>query len=191
MIEARWLGWFLVAVVIVYVLMPGISYGAVWAIEESLGIGRFGSLSTNIIFALPIMLFGWAWMVWSTFTLESFGRGHCIHAFGKAPEQTRSLCLMGPYKYTQNPMYFGWLVLMAGLGVAIGSVVFIVFVPVFWTVFIYLYLPRYEWPGLWKRFGPEWLSWHRQTPVIFPALYRRWTIEADRLADTKGQSRAS
>jgi protein-S-isoprenylcysteine O-methyltransferase Ste14 len=191
MIQTRWLGWFLVAIVIVYVLMPVISYGVVWAIEESLGISRFGSFSTNILFALPIMIIGWAWMVWSTFTLESFGRGHCIHAFGKAPEQTRQLCLMGPYKYTQNPMYFGWLVLMIGVGVALGSVVFIVAVPVLWTAFIYYYLPRYEWPGLYKRFGEEWLAWHRRTPVILPALYRRLTIEGDALGDAGSQTRAN
>jgi protein-S-isoprenylcysteine O-methyltransferase Ste14 len=86
-------------------------------------------------------------------------------------------------------MYFGWLVLMAGFGIALGSVVFVVAVPLFWVAFIYLYLPRYEWPGLWKRFGEEWLLWHRRTPVIFPALYKRWPPESDRLADSNRQAR--
>jgi protein-S-isoprenylcysteine O-methyltransferase Ste14 len=76
-------------------------------------------------------------------------------------------------------MYFGWLTVMVGLGVTLGSIVFIVFVPLAWVVFIYFYLPRYEWPDLKRRFGDEWLAWHRQTPVILPSLWKRWKKEDD------------
>src|SRR5215207_2238411 len=133
MIKLRWVGWYALALVIVYGIMPGVSYALTIVVEKSLGISRFGSPETNILFGLPVMLFGMAWMGWSTSTLRWYGRGHAIHAFGKAPQSTKRLCNVGPYQYTQNPMYFGWLTFMVGLGVTLGSIVFILSVPLVWV----------------------------------------------------------
>lgn len=177
--KLRWVGWYALAIVIVYVIMPGISYALAVVIERSIGVTRFGSPGRNFLFALPIILFGMGWMGWSTSTLRWYGRGHAIHAFGKAAQATKRLCNVGPYRYAQNPMYFGWLTVMVGLGLTLGSIVFIVFVPIAWVVFIYFYLPRYEWPDLKRRFGDEWLVWHRQTPVIVPSLWKRFRKEDD------------
>ncbi len=172
MSRIRWIGWYLVAVVIVFGVMPGLSYPVVVLVERGLGIGRFGSTGVNALAAAPLFLFGLVWMAWSGRTLRVFGRGHAIHAFGKAPAPTQRLCRLGPYRHCQNPMYFGWLAVMIGLGVLLGSVVFIVLVPVLWVAFIYWYLPRFEWPGLKARFGEEWVAWNRTTPLIVP---RPWT----------------
>lgn len=190
MIKLRWVGWYALALVIVYGIMPGISYALAIVIEKLLGLERFGAPETNFLFGLPILLFGVAWMGWSTSTLRAYGKGHAIHAFGKAPQPTKRLCNVGPYKYAQNPMYFGWLTVMVGLGVMLGSIAFIFFVPVAWVIFIYFYLPRYEWPELKRRFGDEWLAWHRNTPVILPSLWKRWNAENNSLETVAGATQA-
>jgi hypothetical protein len=78
-------------------------------------------------------------------------------------------------------MYFGWLAVMVGFGIALGSIVLIASAFLIWVPFIYLYLPRYEWPGLKSRFGEEWLDWHLRTPVILPSMWRRWRPEYEGL----------
>lgn len=168
--RGRWVGWYSLAFVIVFVLMPGLSYVAALAVEKALSVRRLGSPGINLLVAVPIILFGLGWMAWSTARLRRRGRGHAIHAFGKAPQPTQHLCIHGPYRYCQNPMYFGWLVVMLGVGVAMGSWPFAILVPALWTGFICWYLPRYEWPGLQERFGEEWRRWHERTPVVLPRL---------------------
>lgn len=169
----RWVGWYAIAAFIVFVVMPGLSYLVVLGVERALSIERFGTLGVNSLLALPILLFGLAWMGWSSVRLRRFGRGHAIHAFGKAPAPTQRLCMHGPYRHCQNPMYFGWLTVMVGVGVALGSIVFILLVPALWVAFIYWYLPRFEWPDLEARFGEEWRVWNRSTPLIVPRPWRR------------------
>lgn len=173
MSRLRWAGWYLLAVVTVFVVMPGLSYLVVLMIERPLEIERFGSLGTNALIATPIFLFGLYWMGASSVRLRRQGRGHAIHAFGKAPEPTQRLVTYGVFRYTQNPMYFGWLVAMIALGVVIGSWVFIVVVPILWVGFIHWYLPRFEWPDLEARFGDEWRQWRKRTPLIVPQPWRR------------------
>jgi protein-S-isoprenylcysteine O-methyltransferase Ste14 len=174
--KLRWVGWYALAAVIVAGIMPGISYAGTVALERAFRVSRWGSLPTNGLLALPIVLFGLAWIAWSASTLRRHGRGHAIHAFGKAPQPTTRLCHLGPYRHTQNPMYFGWLVAMVGVGVALGSIVFVLTVPLAWLPFISFYLPRYEWPDLQRRFGSEWSTWHQRTAVIVPSLRGRHSL---------------
>lgn len=169
----RWIWWWFVAAVILVGLMPGVSYAGAVVVERAFGIERFGTLQINLLIGLPFVLLGCVWMAWSWKTLRSFGRGSPLHAFGKSVDPTRRLCTVGPYRYTQNPMYFGWLSTLAGVGLMLGSIVFAIGVPLLWTAFAHWYLRRWEWPDLERRFGAEWRDWHARTPAILPRPWQR------------------
>ena len=89
--------------------------------------------------------------------------------------KSKELAVSGPYRYTQNPLYFGRLSILTGfclmarlpyhanLGVLATG----------WAVFFLYYLPRkirVEGARLKLLHGEAWESYFQSVPVIFPRL---------------------
>ena len=78
----------------------------------------------------------------------------------------------GPYRYARNPMLSGVFLVLFGLGIAFDSpsLVFF-FTPLFIAANVWE-LKRIEEPELVKRFGEEYTTYRRQTPMFVPRVGR-------------------
>jgi protein-S-isoprenylcysteine O-methyltransferase Ste14 len=113
-----------------------------------------------------LVALGETWRVWSA--------GHLL--------KSRELAVSGPYRYVQNPLYFGRLcifsgfALMARLPLEWGGRVWpahLIVLGGVLAVFFGYYLPRkmrVEGERLQRRHGEAWESWARVVPVVFPRL---------------------
>ncbi len=133
----------------------------------------------SLAIGLPVVAIGLWWRVWSA--------GHLI--------KTKELAVSGPYRYVQNPLYFGRLGMLTGLCVAAtlpvtwgGRLVLVNLVAllVMWIVFFGYYIPRkkrVEGSRLAKYHGESYTTWAANVPVVIPRLTpygvneRRWDRE--------------
>jgi protein-S-isoprenylcysteine O-methyltransferase Ste14 len=105
----------------------------------------------SLLLALPLVALGEAIRVWAS--------GHI--------DKTRALATGGPYAHTRNPLYFGSLLLGAGVAVAAWSP---------WTALaVALYLAAYypravreEAAFLARRFGADYAAWAQEVPLFLP-----------------------
>jgi protein-S-isoprenylcysteine O-methyltransferase Ste14 len=88
-----------------------------------------------------------------------------------------ALATAGPYALIRHPLYAGSLLMAVGLGELIGGYANTVVLAV---AAIALYAPklRDEEAGLAARFGSDWRSYHRLTPMLIPG--RRSTLRTAR-----------
>ena len=155
-------------------ILPALVTAVGWGLDHLLGLPRLFRWPINLAVATPIIACGLWWMVWSYRYIHFVGRGTPLEAFGRelAPV-TRRLVTTGPYAYTRNPMVFGWLTYVGGLGVLRGSPSHILLVMPLIYIFVRWYLPTFEEPGLERRFGEEYRVYRRQVPLLFPRRRRR------------------
>jgi len=83
----------------------------------------------------------------------------------------RTLVLVGPYRYTRNPMYVGNLGMIFSLGLIVRSLWVLVYF-VLLAIVTHLYITRHEEPVLEKRFGVEYTAYKLAVPRWLPALRR-------------------
>jgi protein-S-isoprenylcysteine O-methyltransferase Ste14 len=76
-----------------------------------------------------------------------------------------ALVTEGVYRHTRNPMYLGFVLLLAGLALLLGSACPLLVVAAFAVAIQWLYIPREE-TMLRERFGEEWADYRAQV--------RRW-----------------
>src|ERR1017187_5880029 len=69
----------------------------------------------------------------------------------------------GPYRFARNPMYFGYLAVLLGLGFYLQSVSMVLFVGIAFAL-IHTFVILAEEPGLRKRFGQEYEDYCRAVP---------------------------
>lgn len=118
-----------------------------------------------------VILFGLFWASWAWYSLLAVGRGHPQEAFGFAiAPSTRHLVATGPYGHTRNPMVFGFLVVLAGLGLLFESASATILLPISLGLLFALYLRFFEEPNLVKRFGEGYARYRRAVPMILPRL---------------------
>jgi len=116
--------------------------------------------------AVPILATGVALTAWSAFHFLRV-KGTPV-PFNPPPE----LVATGPYRFVRNPMLTGVFLLLAGIGVALGSpsLVF-VFVPLFILANVWE-LRNIEEPELARRLGDAYLDYRERTPMFVPRSRR-------------------
>jgi protein-S-isoprenylcysteine O-methyltransferase Ste14 len=99
--------------------------------------------------------------------------------------KSRELVTSGPYRYTQNPLYLGRLLILTGFCVMARLPWFanLLVLALGWTVFFFYYLPRkirVEGGRLKRLHGQAWEEYFSSVPLLFPRLtphgenQRRW-----------------
>ena len=82
---------------------------------------------------------------------------------------TRKLVIVGPYQHVRNPMISSVLAVLLGESIAFGSIgifaLFLLFLGINHVYFI-----TSEEPGLYKRFGEEYLVYKKNVPRWMPRL---------------------
>jgi protein-S-isoprenylcysteine O-methyltransferase Ste14 len=114
--------------------------------------------------AFFLMVIGAAITAWSVFSFHK-SRGTPVPV-----NPPPVLIVSGPYKYARNPMLMGVFLLMFGLGFAMHSLsLTLVFTPLYILAHAWE-LKQIEEPELIKRFGNEFLTYRRLTPMFFPGI---------------------
>lgn len=122
-------------------------------------------LPFNLLVGVSLLSFGYCWAIWANFTLVIKGKGSAIPA---APNQTQKQVTSGPFKYSRNPMYFGYFLIILGLGVVFNSIsILFIHFPIL-LVALNLFLKYVEEKALEKRFGEEFKIYKEGTSFIFP-----------------------
>lgn len=98
-------------------------------------------------------------------------------------DPTEKLVVRGIYKRVRNPMITGVSLILVGETLFSGS-----FYHLAWTLLFIVanavYIPRWEEPGLEKRFGEDYLEYKRNVPRWRPLL-RPWEPEESAATNTK------
>lgn len=115
------------------------------------------------LLALPLLGLGTGLLLWCVRDFHVVGRGTL--APWAPPER---LVVIGPYRYSRNPMYLAVLLIVAGWAVAFGS-------PGLWmyagglAVAFHLRVIRGEEPWLARAHGKEWAAYRSAVPRwLFP-----------------------
>jgi protein-S-isoprenylcysteine O-methyltransferase Ste14 len=116
---------------------------------------------------LVILTASGTWLLWIYSYLILEGEGGPCPPF---TEKTRRLVTCGPYRHVRHPSILAKLLGVTGLGVAFGSLSFILIaVPLLLAASIILNR-RFQEPPLVEKFGEEYLEYMRRTPAIIPCL---------------------
>jgi len=123
----------------------------IWANYALLWIGRIGFKDRE-----PMQS-------WANYALLWIGR---IGFKDREPMQRpSSLVLVGPYRFTRNPIYFGCLLIMLGLVIVWSSIVTALLLIVVYVIFRFVFIRREE-ILLEEEFGEEYREFKKRV--------RRW-----------------
>jgi protein-S-isoprenylcysteine O-methyltransferase Ste14 len=127
----------------------------------------------RFIIAVPLLILGLIFAVWSNVSLMREGKGGPTDLFNVAiSPRTRHLVVTGPYRYTRNPMVFGAFCCYFALSIYLNSLVDLIMLIIFFVA-VKFYLEETEERRLWKDFGKEYEEYRRQVPMIVPLAARK------------------
>jgi protein-S-isoprenylcysteine O-methyltransferase Ste14 len=125
-------------------------------------------LTIRIVISSPLAIVGIIFMIWSNMSLFFIGKGGPTDGFNIAiSPRTKKLVIVGPYRYTRNPMVFGAICTYTAIGLFMFSIVCLVILAT--TTFgIMAYIAITEEKRLFRDFGEEYVSFKKKVPMIFP-----------------------
>jgi putative ABC transport system permease protein len=142
------------------------------------------------VFGTAFIVFGAAWFFWAWNLLVREGRGYMTELFRiEISPVTERMVTGGPFSVHRHPVCAGYLLILAGIGMVIGSFgSTLVCVPLL-LAFLYFYLRIFEEQGLRKRFGQDYESYSGRVPMFFPFKRNRVPVafrnlHADRIRFT-------
>jgi protein-S-isoprenylcysteine O-methyltransferase Ste14 len=156
-----------------FCVIPALTIGIGHVPDPMLGLPQLDFGPAMLILSGLALGLGLFWMAWSWYSLLSLGKDHPQEAFGVslAPGTAR-LVTAGPFKYTRNPMVFGYLITLAGLGCAWRSIGASLITPVIGGVLFVVYAKLFEERSLEKRFGTQYTLYRHRVPLVVPRFWR-------------------
>jgi protein-S-isoprenylcysteine O-methyltransferase Ste14 len=128
------------------------------------------NISLQVALSAPFFILGTLFLIWSNITLFKIGKGGPTDGFGMAiSPRTRKLVIIGPYRYTRNPMVFGAFSAYLALSIFLDSLLCILVLLVFFFIAA-MYLRASEEKRLLKDFGNEFAEYKKRVPMIIPFL---------------------
>ncbi len=108
---------------------------------------------------MVLSLAGFSIMIWSWGLFKKKNVALCPKA------RTTSLILSGPYRFTRNPMYLGFVLMLAGLALIVGTPPFYLSMVTFFMIINFVFCP-YEEKKLAEAFGAAY--------ALYMCRVRRW-----------------
>ena len=128
---------------------------------------------THLLFDLlgiALIVSGAVWLFWAARLLITEGRGFLTELFGfrisPVPER---LVTRGPFAVHRHPICIGYLAMLAGFSLILGSAGSLVVAVPLLLFLTYLYLRLFEEPALRKRFGADYQLYAGRVPLFWPA----------------------
>jgi len=153
-------------VLFLIVYPTSIVVGAAW-IDRWLHLPRLVYGVVNPVAALLLIVPGLLLVEWTVGLQFSQGMGTPLPLVA-----TRRLITSGPYSHSRNPMATGTTMVYGGIAVWMGSLSALALASIY-PIVITLYTRLVEEKELERRFGPEYVSYKRKTPFLWPRLRRR------------------
>ena len=113
---------------------------------------------------LPMGLLGLGLYLWTNWIFAFSGRGTAVPL-----DPPRVMVARGPYRVVRNPMAIGFVLIIVGEGVAVGSRAILVYAALAFIA-IYLFVVFVEEPGLRARFGSSYEAYVGAVPRWLPRL---------------------
>lgn len=151
--------------ILVLLIIPGICIFLALIIDNLVKFPPILLFPFNIIISIILFGFGFFWAGWSNVMIYREGEGSPVPRKGV---QTKKLVVKGPYKYSRNPMVFGYLLIWLGLCFLVNSIsLLIIFFPII-AICLLVYLKINEEKNLEKRFGEKYLEYKRKVSFVIP-----------------------
>ena len=110
---------------------------------------------------------GGGWLVWAWAMLVRKGNGHLTELFGlEISPVTDRLVTSGPFAFGRHPICLGYVVIISGLGMAIGSPGTAFILPPLLLAGAGWYVLRFEEPRLAARFGEAYARYRQRAPLF-------------------------
>lgn len=151
----------------VIIIMPIIGILVSMAVDNLLNLPKIISPPYNLIIAPIFFIIGFFWAIWSNIEIYKRGSGSPVPF---KDTHTLSVVASGPYKYTRNPMVFGYVLIWIGLGIIINSFFLTVGFSLIILILLILVVKLWEEVNLEKRFGNEYLEYKKNVSFIIPFL---------------------
>ncbi len=119
----------------------------------------------NIIIGIIILVNGFFWAVWSNLELYKRGKGSPVPLKGT---HTTVLVRRGPYKYTRNPMIFGYILMWVGLGFLYNSIFLLLGFTLIITTLLIIIVKLWEEKNLEKRFSSSYIEYKGKVSFLIP-----------------------
>ena len=139
--------------------------------DRILNLSPFPSSPFNQILGIVILLLGYIFGLGSIYQLYQAGLGLPWGDMDETAQSTK-LVTTGLYRYTRNPMIFGTLCLIAGYGCIAQSITGMILFPTLFIIILYIWVKYREDPALEERFGKDYVDYKKNTPFLFPQLWR-------------------
>lgn len=149
----------------VIVVLPIIGVIVSLNLDLVFGLPNILPYPVNIIIAILVLIFGLFWAIWSNIEIYKSGKGSPVPLKGT---QTTVLVVRGPYKYTRNPMIFGYVLFWLGLGLLFNSVFLSFGLTLIITLLLILFVKLWEEKNLVKRFGDSYLQYKSRVSFVIP-----------------------
>jgi len=161
---------YIIGIIIFVILIPSLLILISRNLDDLWHIDHLISLFPRLCIAIPIFILGISFAVWSNISLLIIGKGGPTDVFNYAiSPRSQKLVIIGPYKYTRNPMVFGMLCVYFSISVFLNSLSCLLF----WIIlipFIIAYLKKTEERRLLNDFGQEFVSYKSRVSMIFPGF---------------------
>ena len=119
----------------------------------------------NLIIAIIILVIGFFFAIWSNIEIFRTGKGSPVPLKGT---HTSELVIKGPYKYSRNPMVFGYILFWIGLGFIFNSLFLTIGFSAFITIFLIVIVKLWEEKNMTKRFGKSYLDYKERVSFLIP-----------------------
>ncbi|MFX1436345.1 MAG: methyltransferase family protein, partial [Promethearchaeota archaeon] len=125
----------------VVILLPIIGILVSLFLDSLFGFPEIIPFPVNIMVAVIFLVFGFFFAIWSNFEIYKTGKGSPVPLKGT---HTTELIIKGPYKYSRNPMVFGYILFWLGLGFLFNSIFLIIGFTVLITVLLIILVKLWE-----------------------------------------------
>jgi protein-S-isoprenylcysteine O-methyltransferase Ste14 len=147
------------------VILPVICIYVSQLIDSRFGFPQLIPIPFNFVIAAIFFVVGFFWAIWSNVDLFRKGEGTPVPM---SETQTRKLVVDGAYKYTRNPMMFGYLLILIGLGFLFNSLFLTLGATSIFTVGLVAVIKLWEEKNLEKRFGKSYTEYKKKVSFLIP-----------------------
>ncbi|MEN6372008.1 MAG: isoprenylcysteine carboxylmethyltransferase family protein [Armatimonadota bacterium] len=157
-----------ISAIIVFLVIPAVYWLIVKALDKLIGLPE-NPITEPVALILTGLMWslGLFWIFWAYSYLIFVGSGSPAEAFGIALEPTRQLVTTGPFAYVRNPMIFGLIFILLGVGFLANSVMGLALIPVA-GLLAAAYIRLFEERELIRRFGDTYEHYKAHVPMLIP-----------------------
>ncbi len=149
----------------VIVVLPIIGIIVSLFLDTLFGLPDIFPFPLNILVAVIFLAIGFFFAIWSNFEIYRSGKGSPVPLKGT---HTTELVIKGPYRYSRNPMVFGYILFWMGLGFLFNSVFLLLGFTVIITILLILLVKFWEEKNMTKRFGESYLEYKSKVSFLIP-----------------------